>query len=172
MIDILAGHALGTFWYSAQHKVALINIPKHASTTLKEMFRRTYADAACLNIYTCMGLLLDTDIKWYVYRRDEFDRYLSGIVEFEIRNCVNVHILVSKGHFVFDEHTMPSRVFLLPFTSCCIDIRIQDMDKVGIFKNMAMPIRNPSKDPDRVRYYQSVFESDPYLLGAWSEQFA
>jgi hypothetical protein len=170
-MDIFKGHPLGTFWYSHSNKLGFVNIPKNASTTAKALFRMAYADARPLNIYDhnfMWDLHLDEDVSFFAYTRDEFDRYISGVVEYEVRNKKDVYDLVANGIFTFDEHTAPQQWFLHPFTGRLDIIDMYKMYEYGPLCEMQpIPRQNPSKDPLRKAVYLELFRKDPNLKRIW-----
>lgn len=167
-MNILQGHPLGMFFYSPSEKMGFINIPKNASTTAKQLFRMRFRDAQCLNIYDMMELHLDEEVQFFAYYRDEFDRYISGIVEYEVRNKKDVYNLVKEGIFAFDEHTVPQQWFIHPFTGRIGLIDMYSMYEEGPFADMhPIPKLNPSKNATRKVVYLELFEKDPALKKLW-----
>lgn len=171
-MNILKGHPIGTFWHSASNKIGFVNIPKNASTTAKALFRMAYPDATARNIYETMGLHLDDETTFFAFTRDEFDRYISGLVEYEVRNNKDVYKLVKQGIFAFDEHTVPQQWFLYPFTSRIEFIDMYRMYEIGPFAEFhPIPRQNPSKNPTRKVIYHDLFNEDPGLKRLWSMMY-
>lgn len=94
------GHVIGEHWTDGYR--AFVNIPRCASTTITAVLAENgwhKSDDP-------------TDLPAWAVVRDPYDRYWSGVREYEKRHNRHADRSIVR---VWDEHTLPQYVFLMPF---------------------------------------------------------
>ena len=128
-------HKQGQFYYNEVLNVAYINIPKCASTNIKQQFEFFEGSFEHLGKWTALHdtSLLNEHTELITVLRHPIERWHSGIYEYLTRtkkpllqkNWYYEMLLDAK---VFDEHTMPQEYFLQPFDRSKIEWFYIDKD--------------------------------------------
>jgi hypothetical protein len=104
---------IGRFHYSDSARLVYIDIPKCATNTIHTLARSLYSDWQESHIYFKNKL---TKYTLVTAIREPFNRYISGVCEYEQRKKRITTEHLKKHVFMFDEHTRPQYHFLEPFT--------------------------------------------------------
>lgn len=129
-------HRIGEHWTDGHQ--AYVNIPRNASTTITAVL----AENGWHKRHD------PTDLPAVAVVRDPYDRYWSGVREYERRHNRQADRSVVR---VWDEHTLPQHVFLMPFEGYGL-VPLERLDVLGAWLGL---------DFSR-RLNESVEQPNPY----------